>query len=97
MQVYQRFHLAVVSQTFKFIKKETPTQVFPCEICEFFQPATLLKTTPWQWLFLFNFVKYFSQQLYQKRDYNVFLIILRRFSACNFIKNKIPTEFAFSM
>ena len=90
MQVYQQFDVDVVPPACIFIKNKTPTQVFSCGFCEFFQHASLLKARIWHLLFLVNFVKFNNLQLYEKRGSSRGGLwwILINFSHCSFTENR---------
>ena len=68
MEVYQQGDVDIVPSICNFIKNETPEQEFSQEFCKFFQPVTLLKTELQHICFSVSFDKFFSVQLYQKRD-----------------------------
>ena len=94
MQVHKQLDVNNMLLACKFIRNETPGQVFSCKFSELSQLVTLLKRRLQRRCFNVNVENFLSLQLYLKRvsGISVFLRILRNFTACNFIKNETPTE-----
>ena len=82
-QCYQWFDVDAVPPSYNFIKNYTPAKMFTFEFCGFYEAAALLKKKIWQRCllhgtffksrlqhrcFLMNFEKFFSLQLYEKRE-----------------------------